>query len=240
MQTSAAAFAAARPFVGPLKYTDWNLRKSGGDTDSIYITWLVVSTILKNISQMFTQGGRRSHSQHAVTQTTGIEETRLASEPSRKEKQNKEWSADWIKRKLPVRQDMGWLFRIYGKIKHVPNHQPVTNRFHHKHDEIISVRSQTWQTNPNSSVKFLICKWTRQERINRSDPDLQKWTWSKPNTHTKKRQYIQEWKYVQINDITQTLRYPIPQVFEFAHTRVVSACDSTYIQTCIGKTNVKQ
>ena len=66
--------------------------------------WLVVSTPLKNISQLFTQGGRRSHSQHAVTQTTGIEETRLASESSRKEK--KEWSADWIKKKLPVRQDM--------------------------------------------------------------------------------------------------------------------------------------
>ena len=48
--------------------------------------WLVVSTPLKNISQLFTQGGRRSHSQHAVTQTTGIEETRLASESSRKEK----------------------------------------------------------------------------------------------------------------------------------------------------------
>ena len=58
----------------------------------------------KNISQLFTQGGRRSHSQHAVMQTTGIEETRLASESSRKEK--KERSADWIKKKLPVRQDM--------------------------------------------------------------------------------------------------------------------------------------
>ena len=54
--------------------------------------WLVVSTPLKNISQLFTQGGRRSHSQHAVMQTTGIEETRLASESSRKEK--KERSAD--------------------------------------------------------------------------------------------------------------------------------------------------
>jgi hypothetical protein len=29
---------------------------------------------------------------------------------------------------------------------------------HHKHDEIISVRSQTWQRNPNSSVTFLIYK----------------------------------------------------------------------------------
>ena len=41
---------------------------------------------LKNIINMFTQGGRRSHSQHAVTQTTGIEETRLALESSREEK----------------------------------------------------------------------------------------------------------------------------------------------------------
>ena len=41
---------------------------------------------MKNASYMFTQGGRRSHSQHAVTQTMGIEETRLASESSREEK----------------------------------------------------------------------------------------------------------------------------------------------------------
>ena len=54
-----------------------------------------------------------------------------------------------------------------------------------------------------------------------------------------KKKAIQEWKYVNNNE----QYYPnsaIPQVFEFAHTRVVSACDSTYIQTCIGKTNVKQ
>ena len=49
-------------------------------------TGLVVSTPLNNISQLFTQGRRRSHSQHAVTQTTGMEETRLTSEPSREEK----------------------------------------------------------------------------------------------------------------------------------------------------------
>ena len=41
-----------------------------------------VSTQLDHISQLFTQGGKHSHSQHAVTQTTGIRQDMVATHES--------------------------------------------------------------------------------------------------------------------------------------------------------------
>ena len=49
------------------------------------------STPVRHIiyGQLFTQGGRHSHSQHAVTHTTGIEETKLALESLESSKEEK-------------------------------------------------------------------------------------------------------------------------------------------------------